>query len=149
MYVESFVCESNRIEGIMRPPTAAELAETRAFLDLDKIIVSDLERLVMVYQPGAQLRIRDGMDVRVGDHHPPPGGPGILVDLSEILDMQRSKHPYLLHHDYETLHPFIDGNGRSGRALWAWQMVRRGGIGLGRGFLHEFYYQALQFSDQR
>lgn len=42
-----------------------------------------------------------------------------------------------------------DGNGRSGRALWAWMMLCRGGS-YGRakvielGFLHTFYYQTLE-----
>jgi hypothetical protein len=33
--------------------------------------------------------------------------------------------------------------GRSGRALWAWQMVNTGIDPFGLGFLHTFYYQAL------
>ena len=45
---------------------------------------------------------------------------------------------------YETLHPFMDGNGRSGRILWAWQMIEHNiAPGLSLGFLHAYYYQTL------
>ena len=38
----------------------------------------------------------------------------------------------------------MDGNGRSGRILWAWQMIEHNiNPGLSLGFLHTFYYQAL------
>ena len=39
-------------------------------------------------------------------------------------------------------HPFTDGNGRSGRALWLWQMNNHAPF----GFLHTFYYQTLENS---
>jgi len=47
-------------------------------------------------------------------------------------------HAFEVHLDYEHLHPFTDGNGRSARMLWAWQMRE-----FPLGFLHTFYYQAL------
>jgi Fic family protein len=95
------------------------------------------------------------MDVQVGQHVAPPGGPGILQDLDALLfrvnhsdQHEAAADPYQIHHEYETLHPFIDGNGRSGRALWAWQMVHDekknlGVQALGLGFLHLFYYPTL------
>jgi hypothetical protein len=53
--------------------------------------------------------------------------------------------PYILHVEYEQLHPFTDGNGRSGRAMWLYAMKKCGRLeqGLNLGFLHAFYYQTL------
>ena len=135
-----FVEESNRIEGITRAPTSGELLEFERFLDLPKITVEELERFVSVYQPGAVLRERQGLDVRVGRHFPPLGGPLIRKYLEGLLDcLERDSGPaYFTHIRYEDLHPFTDGNGRSGRALWAWQMKQ-----FPLGFLHHFYYQTL------
>ena len=144
--VENFVAESNRIEGILET-TSEQVDATLVFLARPAVTVCDLEQLVEVYQPGARLRTQRGMDVRVGDHRPPPGGSQVVSDLEQILKIMLHKHPYATHIDYETLHPFMDGNGRSGRTLWAWHMLKKGTWpGLKLGFLHAWYYQSLQFS---
>ena len=146
-HVVDFVRESNRIEGILRDPTADELTATSQFLELDLIGVSHVEELVSVYQPRAVLRERPGLDVVVGNHRPPPGEPGIRIHLDLLLARIHgaNSHPYEHHLAYEELHPFTDGNGRSGRALWAWQMLYWGiQPGLQLGFLHAFYYQTLE-----
>ncbi len=141
--LERFVRESNRIEDIHREPTRDEMDAHVAFLVLRTVTVTDLEAFVSIVQPDAVLRRRNGQDVRVGDHRPPPGGPAIEPALTELLADagNGSRDAYDIHCVYETLHPFTDGNGRSGRVLWLWMM---GGIeSVPLGFLHTFYYQAL------
>lgn len=141
-----FVEESNRIEGITRPPTEAEIAEHVDFLADAKVSVASLEHLVETIC-GEALRDRPGMNVRVGNHYPPKGGAFVRIRLDELCALvnQRQTTPFRTHVRYEGLHPFMDGNGRSGRALWLWMMQREG---LGRveklGFLHTFYYQTLE-----
>ena len=73
------------------------------------------------------------IQVRVGNHFPPAA-----VDVSglmfELLDWWNRKSielsPVLssaiLHYRFEDIHPFADGNGRTGRALSLWELYRRG-----------------------
>lgn len=143
MNTMDFVRESNRIEGIHRDPTAEEVRAHDKLIAMPFITVDDLLAFVGVYQPDAELRTRAGLDVRVGKHFPPPGGAAIGYALEDLLARaEHSANPYSIHVEYETLHPFTDGNGRSGRAVWAWMMVRLYG-GYPLGFLHHFYYQSL------
>lgn len=140
-----FVAESNRIEGITREPTHEEFQATRVFLGLTSVSVGNLEVFVAICAgAGARIRDRPGMDVRVGNHIPPRGGFEITPALRGILGFANAGgDPFDVHLKYETLHPFTDGNGRSGRALWAWQMLRQDRPFARIGFLHSFYYQAL------
>jgi len=106
--------------------------------------VETLQRLAYTYQLNAHLRGRVGMDVSVGDHTPPAGGRHVPKALRALLKEINTLSPYEFHVRYETLHPFMDGNGRTGRALWAWQMTSLyGDRWLALGFLHRFYYQTL------
>lgn len=70
--------------------------------------------------------------VRVGDHFPPPPDAvsGLMFELLEWWNTAAPKlSPVLsaaiLHHRFETIHPFADGNGRTGRALALWELCRR------------------------
>lgn len=139
----SFIRESNHIEGITREPLPAEIEEFDRFMALEEITLIDLIQFVKVYQPDAVLRDRIGLNVMVGCHVPPMGGPDIKEDLIEILlNVERSwSSSFKTHCAFETLHPFTDGNGRCGRMLWMWQMRE-----TPFSFLHHFYYQSLTFS---
>jgi hypothetical protein len=144
--LRTFVRESNRIEGLIRPPYKRELEAHADLLALPALTVIELVKFVARIQPGAELRIRPNMNVRVGDHLPPPGGSAVGYRLFELLDAaNHGADPYSVHCRYETLHPFMDGNGRSGRAVWLWQMLHQQGAtwALRMGFLHLFYYQTL------
>lgn len=145
--LERFLAESNAIEGITRRPTSLEIEATAEFLQSPTITTADLDSLVSIYEPGAKLRRGHRMNVRVGRYTAPPGGTRIRVALLIILRdiCAGATSPFDAHIAYEKLHPFTDGNGRSGRALWAWQMCRldhpweRDRL----SFLHRFYYQTL------
>lgn len=144
MLLEGFIRESNFIEGIIHDPTPLEIAAHERFLTLSKVTIADLQQFVRIVQPDARLRNFPGIDIIVGPYRPPPGGPEIEIHLNHILQFAvrgaSEQQVFWVHHQYENLHPFSDGNGRSGRALWLWMM----GGNSPRLFLHEWYYQSLR-----
>ncbi len=138
--LDDFVLESNRIEGI-EVVLVDDMEAHERFLS-NPVSVEALVTFVGIVAE-AQLRDRAGMDVQVGKHHPMAGGPYVRVSLGSILN-GLPLSPYATHKEYEWLHPFMDGNGRSGRALWLHLM---GGIeNAPLGFLHTWYYQSLDNS---
>ncbi|MGH9649718.1 MAG: Fic family protein, partial [Terriglobales bacterium] len=71
--------------------------------------------------------------VRVGPYTPPPPElvSGLMLELLEWWNRDsRALTPVLssaiVHYQFEAIHPFADGNGRTGRALALWELYRRG-----------------------
>lgn len=71
--------------------------------------------------------------VRVGKHLPPPPDmvSGLIHELLAWWNGLSSEwSPVLtsaiLHYQFEAIHPFADGNGRTGRLLALWELYRRG-----------------------
>ena len=71
--------------------------------------------------------------VRVGPYSPPPPElvQGLMFELLEWWNKDSgSLTPVLssaiVHYQFEAIHPFADGNGRTGRALALWELYRRG-----------------------
>ena len=94
----------------------------------------ELHRLLAskVMDQGEAGRYRT-IGVRVGNHLPPPATDisGLMFELLEWWNTKATElSPVLssaiLHFRFEDIHPFADGNGRTGRALALWELYRRG-----------------------
>jgi hypothetical protein len=140
------VSESLRIEGIVRPPTVDEIAEHQRFMNLESLSISELEAFLKVFRPGARLRLYPGQDnIIVGSHVPPKSGEHIAAQLQALLSAVNARQIdwWSAHVEFETLHPFSDGNGRLGRAIASNLLRISSPSRLELGFLHAFYLQTL------
>jgi hypothetical protein len=147
--LRDFVAESNRIEGIHGLPSVDDVRAHVALLSEPELTIEVVATFVRAVG-GAPLRNRLGMDVRVGPHLPPRGGVAVEASLRQTLaDINAGlRTPFEAHCAYEELHPFMDGNGRSGRAIWAWHMLSVGKDPLALPFLHRWYYDSLDYIRQ-
>jgi fido (protein-threonine AMPylation protein) len=86
---------------------------------------------------------------------PPAAGdvPALARELCELFPLSESIHPVLqaawIHSQYTLIHPFSDGNGRGGRILQDWALMRRGLLPVGiPPSKRDDYYSALGDADE-
>lgn len=86
--------------------------------------------------------------VRVGKYRPPPSEDvsGLMLELLDwwntaSLELSPVLSSAILHYRFETIHPFADGNGRTGRALALWELYRRGFDSKHLFSVDEFYWE--------
>jgi len=110
-------------------------------LHLHKIIAGD------VMDQGTAGRYRT-IAVRVGKYlpPPPPDVSGLMFELLTWWNKESAKlSPVLssavVHYRFESIHPFADGNGRTGRALALWELYRRGFDTHHIFYVDEFYWE--------
>ena len=150
-----FIKESNKIEGITEYSQDQQYQAYWDFLELRSITKADILNLASIlhttsidsHRSKPKLRSKPGMDVRVGSHSPMPGGIEVEMELDILLHLINTttfdqSDVHWSHQLYEFLHPLTDGNGRTGRAIWAWMMIRCGRQ-VPSSFLHQWYYQSL------
>jgi Fic family protein len=96
--------------------------------------ILELHRIVAggVMDQGEPGRFRT-MRVRVGPYVPPPPEevPRLVSEFLSWWNRDSSALSPILssaivHYRFEAIHPFADGNGRTGRALALWELYRRG-----------------------
>ena len=88
------------------------------------------------------------IQVRVGNFVPPPPQDvsGLMFELLEWWNTNAAKltpvlSSAIVHYRFEAIHPFADGNGRTGRALALWELYRRGFDSHHIFSVDEFYWE--------
>jgi len=136
-----FAKESNRIEGITNADDNERMFEKlEAFLKFKELTAVR----VCSFNEWGVLRRNAGMDVSIGGRSCLPGGDSLKHHFALIIHTLVERSAFINHVEFERLHPFTDGNGRTGRAIWLWQMVRQHDYDLSLGFLNKWYYQSLE-----
>jgi Fic family protein len=124
-----------------------------------KITEERIRKLHAILYSGRRARptpYRDGQNVirESGGkiiYMPPEAGdvPGFMKELVTWIHKVSKEMPTpviagVAHYQFETIHPFFDGNGRTGRMLTTW-ILYQVGYDLGKFYaLEEFYAQDLQ-----
>ncbi len=86
--------------------------------------------------------------VKVGDYIAPPVE-RVQPMMSDLLAWWNKDAPQItpivssaiVHHQFESIHPFADGNGRTGRMLSLWELYRRGFDNHHIFSIDEFYWE--------
>lgn len=124
----------------------------KEFLQLKEIAISSLQKFVGSIEIGAVLRTEHWHKVKIGGRRAPlpKVSAGLLQELLNKINLKpnnKTISPFEAHAEYEYIHPFMDGNGRSGRAIWLWMMLRiySWESVFSYSFLQQYYCQSLNY----
>lgn len=147
MRLDKFCDESNRIEGETKHEYSDVLA-LETILKAEKLTEAVLLEAHKQYAEKSELKPDERgayrkIQVYVGRYVPPkPSEVQKLMDDYLLFYGTQMVDSYRAHCMFEQLHPFVDFNGRTGRALWL-RLAILEGYDCSLGFLHKFYYQTL------
>lgn len=131
--LREYVRESNAIEDVHEESAIDETVDAWECLtgedELTHEVVKTVHRHILKNrQPRIAGEYRD-VQVYVGDRRPPP--PVVVESEMEKLLSWEPVDPLAAiewHVAFERIHPFADGNGRTGRLLYLWHCERKLGV---------------------
>ena len=134
MLSSNHIHQSNLIEDIDDPAEDIQSMEAWAYIIHKKHLtygaVMELHRLITCNQlPANETGHTRKVQVYVGNWVPPNAYLADQMLRNWILDIEhhwKDLDPKEMHVRFETIHPFIDGNGRTGRMLMWWHESKLG-----------------------
>ncbi len=129
-----FLQESNKIEGVYDTASLKQAQVAWKYLkgqqSLSVSVILKTHKLLMLHQP---LRPDEKgyfrkVPVYIGGREGAPWrmiGPLMWKWTFEGMRANPPIDPKQLHVEYEKIHPFVDGNGRTGRMFLNWQRLKR------------------------
>lgn len=139
---EAFIRESNAIEGIYDEAEIKQSLHAWEFLieqeEISHGVICKVQKMITINQTNLQPHMRgyyrtmSKTNVSVGGRHAPDFS---LVDslMQGWLDDLAKMTPLVAHVRFESIHPFVDGNGRTGRMIYWYHCIKTG--------QHPFFYE--------
>lgn len=131
MVTKEHIRQSNLIEGIDDPLQDGQAMVAWQWLSqqrkLDAIVIKKAHKILMDKSPlTADLRgTWRPHNVRVGSHVA-PDHKDVPRLITHWVKTYRNYNPQEAHIQFEVIHPFADGNGRTGRMLLWWHQISLG-----------------------
>jgi Fic family protein len=128
----AMVRAAGALDGLVRAAGDGELSERTMLVAHERLMRNDpVDGRYAGRWRDVQNWIGGGASPRTADHVPPPPElvPALMADLVTFLhrdDLHPVAQAAIGHAQFESIHPFTDGNGRIGRALVAAVLRRRG-----------------------
>lgn len=111
-------------------------------------VIKDIHSLVLMDRPDDKGLYRRIPVTIMGAYHEPPQPYLVPVQMEQLVATQKEmkRHPIesaaLFHLDFEGIHPFIDGNGRTGRLILNLMLMQQGYPPIDVKFLDRKQYYA-------
>ena len=123
---------------------------------LDERLIREINRLLLNEIRNDAGEFRAGPVELPGAPFQPPEPGDVPIEIRNLIDLfphGEALHPIAqsawLHEQFTQVHPFSDGNGRGGRLLQDWALIRRGYLPVGiPPSQRDDYYAALEAADQ-
>jgi Fic family protein len=111
-------------------------------------VIKDIHSLVLMDRPDDKGVYRRIPVMIMGAYHEPPQPYLVPVQMEQLVTGQKDnkRHPIedaaLFHLDFEGVHPFIDGNGRTGRLILNLMLMQNGYLPIDVKFTDKKRYYA-------
>lgn len=156
--LDRFISEREVFEtkNLARVVHFVESKAKKSELDLEMILLLH-KMLISNIRDDIAGRFRSKNEfVRVGNHIAPPPSEVISRLENMLIEYQSSVHESIikriarLHLSFEYIHPFVDGNGRIGRVVNNFMLIREGYVPINIKFIdRKLYYSAFKEFDQK
>ena len=111
-----------------------EIIDQKKKVKLTNKLIRDIHALVVRTEDNAQPGSYRTTEVRIsGSEHIPPAGYLVSSQMNDLIEMYFQKsaihsieYAAQLHYDFVSIHPFLDGNGRTGRLLMNIALMQQG-----------------------